>query len=100
MILRITDMMLFQISSEMLGKLKKIDFNLFVSVIRFPIACYQLVFWLKDELTDYFIANSLKMTNSGINGNHAHNSLFLVTEQFRPEIMIDLTKLKVFILQR
>lgn len=26
------------------------DFNLFISCLRFPIACYQLVIWLLDEL--------------------------------------------------
>lgn len=30
--------------------LKRIDFNLFLSCIRFPLACYQLVIWLQDKL--------------------------------------------------
>jgi hypothetical protein len=30
--------------------LKRIDFNLFISCLRFPLACYQIVVWLQDRL--------------------------------------------------
>lgn len=30
--------------------LKRIDFNLLMSCIRFPLACYQLAIWLQDRL--------------------------------------------------
>jgi hypothetical protein len=42
-----------QLITDKLEPLKKIDFNLFISAIRFPLALYQSVNWLKDEIYSF-----------------------------------------------
>ncbi len=94
---------------DQLSVLKKVDFNLFVAALRFPIACYQLAFWLKDEIIDYCAFNVLKSgsvvsgSNSGssrngaVGGNKLLQQIFAETNK---DAVIDIQKLKPFIQQR
>ena len=41
---------IYQATQLRIMSLRRIDFNLFLSCIRFPLACYQLVIWLQDKL--------------------------------------------------
>ena len=54
--------------------LKKINFDLFVSCIRFPIACYQIVIWLQDELNMIMICPDLIGSNIPSNGDGSSSS--------------------------
>ena len=56
--------------------LKKINFDLFVSCIRFPIACYQIVIWLQDELNMIMICPELidKILSNGSSSSGSSGS--------------------------
>ena len=54
--------------------LKKINFDLFVSCIRFPIACYQIVIWLQDELNMIMICPDLIGSSIPSNGDGGSSS--------------------------
>jgi hypothetical protein len=94
--------------------LRKVDFELFVSALRFPIASYQLAFWLKDELNEFFNVTGLKTSSildaagAGASATPTDDRLtgtmnikvLTIVEQTGKDMAVDVGKFKTFIQQR
>jgi hypothetical protein len=76
--------------------LKKIDFNLFITLIRFPLTCYQAITWCKDELFDFFKNSEMIGSSSSSSSSLSTASSILSFFPLKDDISIDLSKFKSF----
>ena len=94
--------------------LKRIDFDLFVSCLRFPLNCYQLVIWVQDKITQIYkelgihqlnnCKNNLNVVNKGSVSECSKSSVktgsvapLLGCLQTRPPQMLELHRIKQYL---
>lgn len=97
---------------DLVRPFKRIDFNLFISILRFPIAAYHLAFWLRDELAEFnymqwrreFLEKGGSQESSGnpdskqrVNRNTSKGrGINRFSDKVLPSAVVDLTQFKNF----
>jgi hypothetical protein len=77
--------------------LKKIDFNLFITLLRFPLTCYQAIAWCKDELFDFFKNSEIISSSSSSSSSLSTVPSILSFFPLKDDISVDISKLKSFL---